>query len=220
MKRIPEPQLMESEAQARAYAETDFSEPHNAFVEHFQIRFPAFMEGTVLDLGCGTADVIIRFAGTYPKVHITGVDGAQEMLDIGSKDVNARGLMNQVSLKRCLLPDRELSKVKFHALLSNSLLHHLSDPSVLWDTVRICGVPSAPVFIMDLLRPDDENTAKNLVHQYASDAPALLQEDFYNSLCAAYTLDEIQGQLAAAGMDYMKTEQISDRHGIVWGILL
>jgi len=211
---------MDSEAQATAYAETDFSEPHNAFVEHFQIRFPAFMEGTVLDLGCGTADVIIRFAEIYPKAHITGVDGAQAMLDIGKKDLRSQGLYNQVFLKQSILPDEKLCAVKFNAVISNSLLHHLSDPSVLWDTVRICGVPSAPVFIMDLLRPDDENTAQHLVHQYASDAPALLQEDFYNSLCAAYTLNEIQGQLAAAGMDYLKTEQISDRHGIVWGIIL
>jgi ubiquinone/menaquinone biosynthesis C-methylase UbiE len=220
MKRIPEPELMDSKAQAAAYAETDFSEPHDAFVQHFQNRFPDFREGTVLDLGCGTADVIIRFAQHYSSAHITGIDGSRAMLEIGRKDLSSRGFHNNVFLKQCRLTDEKLCAVKFNAVISNSLLHHLEDPSVLWNTVRTCGLHSSPVFIMDLLRPDDENTARNLVHEYASDAPALLQEDFYSSLCAAYTLDEIKDQLTAAAMDYLTTEQISDRHGIVWGRLI
>ncbi len=40
MKRIPEPELMNSPEQARAYAEADFSEPHNMFVEKFAECFP------------------------------------------------------------------------------------------------------------------------------------------------------------------------------------
>ena len=50
--RIPEPQLMDDEAQAEAYATTDFSEPHQAFVTHFTERFPDFSGGEVMDLGC------------------------------------------------------------------------------------------------------------------------------------------------------------------------
>lgn len=68
MKRIVEPELMEDPAQAEAYATSDFSEPHNAFVDRFKHLFPDFTEGIVVDLGCGNADPTIRFARAYiPK---------------------------------------------------------------------------------------------------------------------------------------------------------
>ena len=37
MERIPEPDLMSEQEQARAYAEADFSEPHENFVDLFCI---------------------------------------------------------------------------------------------------------------------------------------------------------------------------------------
>ena len=40
MERIPEPDLMNDPEQALAYAQADFEEPHNQFVELFKNRFP------------------------------------------------------------------------------------------------------------------------------------------------------------------------------------
>lgn len=41
MQRIPEPDLMDDDAQARAYAEADFSEPHENFIALFKQQWPA-----------------------------------------------------------------------------------------------------------------------------------------------------------------------------------
>ncbi len=217
MERIPEHDLMNDSAQAEAYAESDFSEPHDAFVAHFRIRFSGFSKGDVLDLGCGTADVIIRFARAFPETHITGIDGAQAMLNIGLRDIDLEGLTNQIKLKRYLLPDNELSKKQFDAVISNSLLHHLNDPLILWQTIKRCAKHEAPIFVMDLLRPDTEEQAKEFVQLYAADASTILQKDFYNSLLAAYTVDEIQQQLITATLDNLTIEVVSDRHVLVWG---
>ena len=65
MERIPEPELMDDPAQAYAYANADFSEPHQAFVERFTQCFPGHAPRRVLDLGCGAADITIRFARAY-----------------------------------------------------------------------------------------------------------------------------------------------------------
>jgi ubiquinone/menaquinone biosynthesis C-methylase UbiE len=217
MERIPEPDLMDDVEQAMAYAGADFSEPHEAFVTDFAKRFPAFSKGEVLDLGCGTADVIIRFANAFPESHITGIDGAQAMLDIGLSDIEQKGLSNQIKLQNCLLPDNELSKKQFDAVISNSLLHHLSDPLIIWQTVKQCAKYGAPILTMDLLRPYAKEKAEELVHLYAADTSPILQRDFYNSLLASYTADEIQQQLETMDLDYLTVEIVSDRHLIVWG---
>ncbi len=60
-------------------------------------------------------------------------------------------------------------------------------------------------------------SAEALVHQYAADASTILQKDFYSSLLAAYSVEEIQQQLNAAGLPYLIIEIVSDRHVIVWG---
>jgi len=217
MERIPEQDLMDSVEQAKAYAEADFSEPHNAFVEHFKLRFPDFVAGDVLDLGCGTADVIIRFARSFPRTKIFGVDGAQAMLDIGLQNVQHSNLSHQIQLQRCVLPDSELSNKQFDAVISNSLLHHLSDPFIMWNTVKSCAREHAPIFIMDLFRPDSEERAREIVRLHATDAPELLKKDFYNSLLAAYTIDEIYEQIEISELDNLTVEIVSDRHIIIWG---
>ena len=217
MKRIPEHELMDDVSQAKAYAEADFSEAHNAFVEYFKVRFPDFSSGEALDLGCGTCDVIIRFAQAFPKTHIIGIDGAQAMLDLGLCELQAKGFAHQITLQRYKLPDAELLKQQFDAVISNSLLHHLPEPAVIWETMRRCAKPDAPIFIMDLLRPDNQDKAKELVKKYAADTSPILQKDFYNSLLAAYNVEEIGQQLNTAGLGYLTTEIVSDRHVLVWG---
>ncbi len=217
MKRIPEEELMDDEAQAEAYAGTDFSEPHEAFVTYFKERFPGFTSGEILDIGCGTGDVIIRCARSFPKVHITGIDGADAMLAIAERDIASHGYSDRIKLNKCLLPDPEVSDMKYDAVISNSILHHLADHSVLWDTVKNCARPDAPIFIMDLYRPDTPDIASALVEEHASDASAQLKEDFYNSLLAAYTPDEITDQLRAPGLEQLNIEKVSDRHVLIWG---
>ena len=216
IERTPEPDLMNDIAQAEAYAATDFSEPHDAFVAYFKKRFPDFKVRSVLDLGCGTADVIIRFARAFPSTHITGIDGADAMLGIGSKDIKRCGLKDRIELRKCVLPGSAVSGTKFDAIISNSLLHHLKDPLIIWDIIKNSAKDGAPVFVMDIMRPESKERARELLGMYASDAPEILQEDFYNSLLASYTLDEVREQLKTAGLD-LTIEAVSDRHLIVWG---
>jgi len=70
---------------------------------------------------------------------------------------------------------------------------------------------------MDLLRPHDVESAKALLQLYAADASPVLQKDFYNSLLAAYSAEEIQQQLEAMDLDHLTIDIVSDRHILVWG---
>jgi hypothetical protein len=72
---------------------------------------------------------------------------------------------------------------------------------------------------MDLARPESEAEAQDLVDRYAEGAPDILREDFYNSLLAAYTMDEIRAQLRDAGLNSLEVAPASDRHWVVSGRL-
>lgn len=215
--RTPEPDLMDGAEQALAYAQADFSEPHDAFVAHFRRLFPGFAAGDVLDLGCGPADISIRFCRALPAVSLTGVDGAEAMLELGRQAIERHGLSSRLALECRYLPDATLTPARFDAVISNSLLHHLGDPAVLWQTVTHAAKPGAPVAIMDLMRPASLDEAQQLTERYASDAPAVLRHDFYHSLLAAYRPDEVRAQLASAGLAHFAVEAVSDRHLLIWG---
>lgn len=218
--RSPEPEIMDDEEQARAYAEADFSEPHEHFVTLFGLAFPGHVPtGTVLDLGCGPADVSIRFCRRYSLCRLHGVDGAPAMLRLGRDAVRRAGLNARIRLLDGYLPGAALPLPAYDALISNSLLHHLADPAVLWDSLRRWGKPGAPVFVMDLLRPASAAAAQELVEVHAAAAPEVLRRDFHHSLCAAYRPEEIREQLQAAGLPWLQVDVVGDRHQVVFGRL-
>jgi SAM-dependent methyltransferase len=219
MERILEPELMEEDEQARAYAEADFEEPHNHFVEVLG-EFLAGEEpgGWILDLGCGPGDITFRFARAYPACRVHGVDGSAAMLKYGRLQL-ARdpALARRVELFQGVLPEAALPRPHYDLVFSNSLLHHLRDPRVLWDSVKRFTARGAPVFIMDLMRPPNPEVAKNLVETHAADEPEILKRDFYNSLLAAFEVGEIEVQLEEAGLSHFSVRVVSDRHLVVGG---
>lgn len=218
LKRRPEPELMDSLDQVNAYADEDFSEAHNQLIDGFVQRFPSFSPTTLLDLGCGAADVTLRFAKRFPKAVILGLDAGANMLARAQEDILAAGLEDQITLLQAHLPHHGLTPGRFDTVVSNSLLHHLDKPATLWSSIQESGQKGAAVAVMDLLRPESQAQLTYLVERYASQAPPLLKQDFAHSLAAAYTLKEVEGQLAVAGLR-LSVEAISDRHFLAWGRL-
>ncbi len=218
MERVPEPELMDDALQAEAYAHADFAEPHQAIVDHFTACFPHYPVRRVLDLGCGNGDVTLRFARAYPRAEVLGVDGAEAMLGHARMAARAADLTERVRFRRARLPTPSLP-TGFDTVISNSLLHHLADPAVLWETALRCAAPGAALFVADLARPASPEEAHDFVERYAAGEPEILKRDFYHSLCAAYRPAEIQAQLARVGLSHLRVEQISDRHVVVFGFL-
>lgn len=220
MKRITEPELMNGEAQTQAYAQADFDEPHKLFIKKFKEEFQDIeVTGHVLDLGCGPADVSIRFAQAYPKCVIEALDGAPRMLEHGKLAIHKAGLMDRIYLVLGRLPGARLTRDNYSVIISNSLLHHLHKPDILWESIKRLGAPGCLVFIMDLMRPESVKHARELVDLYASGEPKVLREDFYHSLCAAFLPGEIELQLELSGLTHLKIKVISDRHLTVFGTL-
>lgn len=218
MERILEPELMEEDSQVLAYAQADFEAENQGFVDLFREYFPEFSEGQVFDLGCGPGDIPIKFARMFSTCRVTGVDASAPMIRLAEQAVAQAGLSDRVTF-RCArfqdLPGASLAD----AAISNSLLHHVPNPLQFWNKLRQLVRPGAPVLVMDLLRPASPEEAQAIVDRYAADEPEILRRDFYNSLLAAFTEDEIASQLARMNLTRLLIDVIDDRHFVVGGLI-
>ena len=222
MERVSETELMDDEEQAKAYAFADFSIPHDLFIEIFREKFNdihSSFNDVVLDLGCGPCDITRRFANAYTDASFHAVDGAAEMLKHASELNQKENLSKKIKLIETCLPKLELPQAFYHVLISNSLLHHLQNPFDLWQTIQNHAKPYAHVFVMDLIRPVDEQTIQFLSNEYAANEPDILKKDFENSLRAAYTVKEVRQQLEEMRLKKLQVEEASDRHMIIYGVL-
>lgn len=219
MDRIPEPEeLMDDASQALAYARADFTEANQLFVDLVERQAGNDLHGRLLDLGCGPADIPIALAHRHAGLQIDALDGAQAMLDLARDKLHADPFAaERIRLKCSYLPCDDLANKDYSLVVSNSLLHHLSDPAVMWQTVVHAAAPGGHVVVMDLARPHSVLAADALVETYALNEPEVLRRDFRNSLLAAYTIDEVVEQLRTAGLDDLQVTMVSDRHLAVSG---
>ena len=219
MQRIPEPELMDDHEQAQAYAAADFEAANASFVEQLEALYDGVaLAGRVLDLGCGPADICIRLASRHPALDIHALDGSEAMLACARERLNRKpALAGRIQLLHERLPVRMLPATSYDLIISNSLLHHLHDPAVLWDTVRRFSHPGTRLLVMDLFRPDSPQLARETVERYSASEPQVLKTDFYNSLLAAFTPAEVSAQLTTAGLAALTVRTISDRHLLVSG---
>ncbi len=217
MQRIPEPELMTDDVQCHAYASADFGVSNQAFVDIVRERIPA--DATeVLDLGCGPGDVMIRLARACPSLKITAVDGSPAMIELAQQAIAECGLSMSISALQGYVPGLPLPVGHFDAVLSKDFLHHLPDPMVLWHEARRLIKPGGFICVMDLRRPDSPEAAQEIVQTVAANEAEVLKTDFYNSLLAAFTPEEIREQLKAAALN-LDVTMSGDRHMMIKGYI-
>lgn len=231
MERVCEPELMEGLAQAQAYGAADFRATDQALVERLaELLGPACQDQPlrIVDLGCGPGNISFRLVDRFPQAQVLGLDGAAAMLDLAVQGLerypHGRHRLTFRSAVLPLAPGLVESLAGgvgagFGVVVSNSLLHHLHEPQVLWRTVRQLALPGALVLMRDLRRPANRGAVRQLVQRHASGASELLQRDFSLSLQAAFTLAEVQAQLRQASLPHLEVKELDDRYLEVAGWL-
>ena len=209
---------MNDPEQVQAYVETDFSASDQALAKRIRASI-TFTPKRILDLGCGPGNITFLMAAAYPDATVVGIDGAENMID------QARHLhrkeyqhLQNLSFQVVNLPSDAIYGDQFDLIISNSLLHHLHDPFVLWQEINKAISLNGFFYIADLARPDTYEQAKYLKDTYVSEAPLILQHDFYQSLLAAYSTEEIKRQLQEAGFSNFMVEMVTDRHVHCYGM--
>ena len=153
MQRLPEPELMTESGQVRAYADADFAVGDDrtlALIENLLSAGQACPgPKRIVDLGCGPGNITLRLAQRFPDARVIGVDGSPAMLSLAQSRAQAMGLT--VAFRCSTLQELELEPVDL--VVSNSLLHHLHDPVLLWQVTRRLAVSGCRVLHRDLRRP-------------------------------------------------------------------
>lgn len=175
--RVLEPEVMDDPEQALAYAKANFEAENQGFVDRFRESYPDLTEGHVLDVGCGPADIPIRFVRALPGCRVTGIDASSEMIRLGEEAVRAGGLGDRIALRCARLQDFTLPEPA-DAAISNSLLHHLPNPLQFWYQLKKLVKPGSFVLVMDLLRPESPEMAQAIVDRYAAQEPAIPDATF------------------------------------------
>ncbi len=212
MKRIPEGERMDQPVAADAYARADFADVNARFVEDVAQAFAGLSPKRLLDLGSGPGDIPIALARAPAAPTIVAVDASGVMLNWASRRIAASRPSGRISLVQADAKMLPFGQGAFNAIVSNSILHHVADPHLFWCEVRRLLARGGRVFMRDLMRPASIADAHALVNEYARDESEELQGEFFRSLCAAFTVDEVRDQLREAGLAVLDVRVSSDRH--------
>ena len=210
LKRILEPEVMDTPEEARDYNGMDHSEVNRIFVD--DLLATGFTGVDILDLGTGTAQIPVELCQRSEDCRVMAVDAAINMLEIAKFNIDVAGMLHRIQLQKVDAKNMDFPDGMFDAVVSNSIIHHIPEPlDCLREAVRVTK-PTGTLFFRDLLRPGSQQELDHLVQTYTGQENAHSQQMFRESLHAALTLDEIQDMVEQLGFDQQSVVQNTDRH--------
>lgn len=220
LKRILEPEVMDTVAEAVDYNSMDHSTVNRVFVDDLltALSDSALSLGPslrIFDAGTGTALIPLELIRRGVPFQITASDLAEQMLIVARQNVEAAGFSQSIRLVHADCKRLTDLPASYDVVMSNSIVHHIPDPQLvlgeLWRVLK----PGGLLFVRDLMRPADQRTLDWIVETYAGQANAHQQQMFRDSLHAALTVDEVGQMLQQAGIPANAVRATSDRHWTV-----
>jgi ubiquinone/menaquinone biosynthesis C-methylase UbiE len=225
--RVLEPEVMDTPEEARDYDAMDHSTVNARFCDDLlgfaSQRTPlgSRTPPRVLDMGTGTALIPIELCSRAAGFTVVAIDLAQNMLDLAQSNVARAGLANRILLEKVDAKGTPYEDGAFCATISNSIVHHIPDPTKVLPEMWRVTARGGLLFIRDLHRPSCEAEVDRLVKLYGGDPPAEAARvpSFENqrtlfraSLCAALTVAEVAEMVAPLGIPAEAVKMTSDRH--------
>ena len=227
MNRTTEPELMENPSQVKAYADADFSRSDSMVVKDLEkylkkVGKTLNKDDLILDVACGPGNISERIAKNWPFVKVVGIDGSKEMLNQAEKKrckSFAKNLSYELIEINSIATDEQHFPIKADVLVSNSALHHFHDPYRFWDALKKIGKNKCIHIHRDLIRPISIQKAFELKEKHLSTSPEILKNDFYASLKASFTVDEVNQQLVNSGLSQLEVFQIDELYFEIIGCI-
>ena len=201
---------MDTWLEATAYDAMDFTAVNTAFATDAMLLDPHAVK--VLDIGTGTARIPILMCQQRPQYLFTAIDLAQSMLIIGQRNVEEAQLTQRIRLERVDSKRMPYPDLEFDMVISNSLVHHLPEPYLLFQQIKRLIKLDGAILIRDLIRPENEQAVNELVTKFSSNYDPQQQLLFEDSLKAALTLAEVRELIDRVGLTQVKLSQTSELH--------
>ena len=228
MERIPEPELMVEKEQVISYDEADFSEGEVNLINqinYYLLRNNISLgeKDLIVDLGCGPGNISEKLAIKWPNTEVIGIDGSKEM--ISRAKYNKSISTNKKKLKNLSYICSDIKDIKSNnfllrrisLLVSNSLIHHITNLEDFFNTIRSLSSNSTVNFHKDLKRPLDEKSALELKAQCSTKYNEILTNDYYASLRASYTFKELKNFTLENDLSSLDVFEEGDNYLIVYG---
>ncbi len=180
--RVLEPETMDTPDEARVYDAMDHTPVNDLFVADFLAAHGPCRGGAILDVGTGPARIPIALCRADERANVLGIDLARHMLDRARANVEEAGLSDRIKLEHVDAKGIPYPDGQFEAVISNSIVHHVADPTLaLAEMVRLVA-PGGTLFVRDLRRPQDAESITALVQAYAADEADSARDLFAASL--------------------------------------
>ncbi|MGB7329362.1 MAG: class I SAM-dependent methyltransferase [Rubripirellula sp.] len=224
LSRVPEPKPDNARDDADEYFAMDHLAINQQFVDDFlsgqcNARDTSAMAGPrVIDLGCGPGQIPILLCQAHPDVEVLAVDLEVEMLEIAKIEIDIAGMLGRIQLEQADIADMSVYGDGIaDAVMSNSVMHHLDEPSLGIATAVRLVRPGGRVFIRDLFRPESEAEIESLVSIHGDGHTAAAKQLLRQSLWAALSIDEVHEIAAGTGIQGLGAgascvQITSDRH--------
>ena len=209
MKRILEPEAMDTPEEAEGYDSMDHTEANSSFVTRL---LELGGNGHMLDIGTGPAHIPILICGELADARITAVDMAHHMLRVAAANVAASGFGERIELLHGDAKDLGFEGEGFDAVYSNTILHHIPDPRPFLREARRVLRPGGALLVRDLFRPADPGRLAELVALHTSGCDDYQRGLFAASLAAAFTPEELRDLVRECGLEAAEVVVDTDRH--------
>jgi len=85
-------------------------------------------KGTLVDIGCGSGNLIIQIAESFPDLNLIGIDIASEILEFAKKRALDRSLGKRIEFKIGNVEKLPFSNESIDFIISTFSLHHWENP--------------------------------------------------------------------------------------------
>jgi ubiquinone/menaquinone biosynthesis C-methylase UbiE len=209
MDRELEPEVMDSEADAAAYDAMDHSQANSNFVDRL---LELGLHGEALDIGTGPGMIPILLCGRHSSCRVVGVDLSPEMKKLAESHLTQSLVRERVTFQLADAKCLDFLDDRFDAVFSNTILHHIPDPTLFLAEAWRVLKPGGVLLIRDLFRPKCASDAAFLVEKHAAQESPSSRELFRASLYAALTPEELEKVALEAGLTSFEVIIDSDRH--------
>lgn len=212
MLRVQEPEVMDTRRDAEEYDAMDFMDANMKFAEDAIALVKDVGAPLVLDIGVGTGQIPELMLSRRGDMEMLAIDLAEEMLKIATQRLAGAGLDDRCKLARMDAKKLPLPDATYDLVICNSTIHHIPDPRLVWKEIaRVCK-PSGAIMVRDLIRPPSMEDAWSIVNRVAAGDHIRQKQLFFDSLCAALELVEVDAMVKDAGLRHMRVIKCSDRH--------